>query len=264
MQKTAIIVIDALRYDVAVDFAPRTLHLYKCRSLADTTEPSLTTILSGLKPEEHGIVRTGQRNARRMLRRIRDRLLPRFFRSSFIASPAILFHPYFTYGTVAKYSEEIFTEAVKYLGKVDFMLLHCMDCHDMRSTPGLALKYYKGYEPIPEHVLEWRPPSGLPRPYEDDLRYARDAGWLKAKYRASVHHVFENIDLFLPSLRGWRIILTADHGESMVYWHHDSVPDPSVYEVPLMTNLRLEDRVYDHIDIYRMVVGFAEKQFLMP
>jgi len=49
-----------------------------------------------------------------------------------------------------------------------------------------------------------------------------------------------------------------------VYWHHDSVPDPSVYEVPLMTNLRLEDRVYDHIDIYRMVVGFAEKQFLMP
>ena len=253
--KTCLIIVDALRYDqVPHDLLPPGFAVRRCKALSDTTEPSLATILSGLPPEEHGILQTGQRDACEKLKKLD--FIPKHFDKSFIASPAMILFPHFTYSTCAKYSEEVFVEARRYTESVDFMLLHLMDCHDMRPTPGRALKFYHGFEPVPEHVLKWKPRSGLSRPFEDDLRYTKDAGWLKAKYRASVAGVFESMNIFLRSvIPGWKVVITADHGESFVFWHHDGVPDDSVFQVPLITNLQLKDREYSHLDIFNLCFG---------
>jgi len=259
LNKTCLTVIDSLRLDeVPQHMILPNFKLFRCRALSDTTEPSLTTILSGLPPERHGVTKTGQIDVRQKLQGLD--LIPKHFDKSFIASPAVIFFPYFTHSTCAKYSEEVFVEALKYVRSCDFMLLHLMDCHNSRSTPGKALGFYRGFEPIPAHVLEWKPPSGLPRPYEDDLRYTKDAGWLKAKYRAAVQRVFEQMNIFLSSaIPDWRVIILADHAESFEFWCHDGVPDESVYDVPLITNFKLEDREYSHLDIFNFVRGRNER-----
>ena len=248
--KTILIVIDSLRFDEAPSIEG--LVLRKCVALASNTESSLATILSGLSPEEHGITRIGQPNAPQLLERIRDRLLPSFFKRSFIASPAIIFHRFFTRSTHAKYCEEVFPEAARLQHSFDFILLHEMSVHDYRDM-GLASEFYAGFEPIPREALGYRGSMGLRRPVEGEIQCLRDAGWLKAKYRGAVKRVFTQLTEFLRLLRDWRIIVTSDHGESFTFFHHDGVPDPSVYEVPLYTNFELEDKTYTHLDVYRMV-----------
>jgi len=239
--KTCLIVIDSLRYD----HTPRLpgFWLYKCRALANNTEPSLTTILTGLPPNEHGVRHTGDVGNEEKLRRI---LKP--IANSFIASPAIIFHPFFTYSTTAKYSEEVFIEARKYVDKVNYMLLHLMDVHDYRDV-NYGVRYYKGFERIKEGVLKWRAPSGLPRTQETLIQTTKDAGLLKAKYKGAVARVFEQIEEFCSLIRDWKIIITADHGEDLTFFHHDGL---DVYDVPLLTNFKLEEKVYTHLDVSRL------------
>jgi hypothetical protein len=148
--------------------------------------------------------------------------------------------------------EEIRRVASKYASEADFMLLHDMTVHDLAVDMREALRYYKGYEPIPEWVKSWRTPTGLKRPYQE-LFDKGDAGLLKACYRAAVVKVFKEIIELVNHLRSWRIVITADHGESLLYWHHDSVPD-NVYEVPLITNVRLEEKEYTHLNVYKLCI----------
>ena len=249
--KTCLIVIDAMRYDQTPWYAlPQGLHGYRCHTLADTTEPSLTTILSGLPPWEHGIEITGQKGAERLLRRVKNRLLPAQYSTSFIASPAVLLHPHFTHSITLNRMEEIRKAAVKYEDKVEFMLLHCMDVHDLAVDMKEVLRYYKGFEPIPEWVKSWSTPAGLKRPYQETFDRG-DAGLLKACYKAAVMRVFKEIVELVNYLKGWKIVITGDHGESFIYWHHDSVPD-DVYQVPLITNVELEEREFTHLDVYEL------------
>lgn len=243
---TCLIIIDSLRYD----HAPPRLRPRPCRSLADTTEPSIATILSGLPPWEHGILKTGQRGAGKLLDRIRNRLLPSLYDSSLIASPAIIFHKYFTYSYTMNRIEDEARVAKTHLGEVDFILLHDMTVHDLAVGEDEAMRYYEGYEPLPRYARTWRPPSGLKRPYQHIFDKG-DLGLLKAYYKAAVDRVFRVVENLLRDLDGWRVIITSDHGESLIYWHHDGVPD-DVYRVPLIANFELEDREYTHLDVYRL------------
>lgn len=246
MDRVCLIIIDSLRYDQT----PSKFNPYRCRSLADTTEPSLATILSGLPPWEHGIVKTGQKDAGKLLEKIKERLLPSLYQTSLIASPAVLFHHYFTYSYSLNRMKDIAEVALKH--EVEFMLLHPMDVHDLAVDIRDALRYYRGYEPIPEWVKSWRPRSGLRRPYQD-LFEKGDAALLKALYKASVNKVFGEIaKLVNKHLYDWKILITADHGESMIYFHHDGVPD-DVYSVPLLTHFVLEEKEYTHLDIYKIL-----------
>ena len=258
MRKVCLIIVDSLRYDaITLDDIPKNFHFAKCRSLANTTEPSIATILTGKPPELHGIVRLGQANARELLRK--HELLPNLFETSFIASPAIIFHEFFTYASQEKYIEEQVVEARKYLDKVEFVCLHCMNCHDLKlNNPELAYEFYEGYEPIPKEIMNWKPPSGLKRPYEDVFRQG-DAGWLKALYKACVKEVFKHIREFVESLRDWLIVITGDHGESFTYWHHDGVYEREVFEVPLITNFPLAKEEYTHTEIYSLIQTWTSK-----
>ena len=239
--KTCLIIVDSLRYDHTPKIEG--FYLYKCISLANNTESSITTILTGVTPDEHGIRRTGDPKNEEKLKNV---LKP--IPNSFIASPAVIFHPYFTYSTSAKYSEEVFLEARNYL-ECDFMLLHLMDVHDYRDI-NRGLKYYKGYESMSEEALKWVAPSGLPRTQEILIQTTKDAGLLKAKYKGAVERVFEQIAEFVRLLTGWRVIITGDHGEDLTYFHHDGL---DVYEVPLMTSFKLTDKTYTHQDVWRLL-----------
>jgi len=264
--KVCLIVVDSLRFDVAYRLANIVMDVawnfkfYECWSLANTTEPSLATLLTGLRPEEHGIVRTGMPNAEKLLDRVRGRLLTNYFKCSLIASPAVIFHKYFTYSYVAKYVEEIVLIAKNYIDKCDFMLLHIMDVHDLIDR-GWGVKWYFGYEPIPKHVLEWKPPSGLPRPYETEFRVG-DAGLLKAKYYGAVERVFTTLRDLLTQLvsKDYTILLTSDHGESFNFWHHDGVYEEDVFKVPLITNVEFSKAKVNHLDIYKKIVELAVSQ----
>lgn len=249
--KVCLIIVDCLRYDqVPMDLIPEGFSVFPCRALSDTTEPSLANILSGLPPEKHGILKVGQRDAPQKLRRLE--LIPRHFKKSFIASPATIFHEFFTIASLAKYSEEAVYEAQKHAGSVGFMMLHVMDVHDLRDM-GSGAKFYQGFEPVAEEALSWKPPFGR-RPFETDFRTG-DAGLLKAKYKGAVRRVFKNLNPFiLTFLTGWAVILTGDHGESFTFWHHDGVQDEEVFKVPLITNLEMESKEYNHLDIYSLVV----------
>lgn len=253
--KCCLIIVDSLRYDETPrELIPYNFKLYKCKSLANTTEPSLTTILSGLPPEKHRITKTGQPNASKQLRNIK--LLPNYFKKSFISSPAIIFHPYFTYSSLNKYVEEAIYEAIKYIDVINFAVLHVMDVHDLRDM-GWGFQYYKGYEEIPKEVLNWNPPTLQKRPYETDFRTG-NAGLLKAKYRGAVVNVFSHLLRFIGLLESsdmWKIIITADHGESFKWWHHDGIYEQDVFEVPLIANIPLEEKEYSHLDIFKMVIG---------
>jgi len=244
-----LIVIDSLRYDIAKKFT----ECYKCRCFADTTEPSLATILSGLPPWEHGIVCTGQKGAEKLVEKLKDRLIPSFYKSSLIASPAVLFHPYFTYSYAENRMKRIAEIAVKHK-KVDFMLLHPMEVHDLYYNNldlTEVLRYYRGYKQIPSWVRSWKPRSGLKRPYQE-LFDKGDAGLLKALYKNVAKKVLEDVKKLAEMLKGWRVIVTADHGESMLFFHHDGVPD-DVYQVPLITNFEIERKdEYNHLDVYNM------------
>lgn len=248
--------IDALGYNIACDISKKFTECYRCRSFADTTEPSLTTILSGLPPWEHGIVYTGQKGAEKLLEKLKHRLLPSFYESSLIASPAVLFHPYFTYSYAENRMEKIAEIALKHKDEVDFMLLHPMNVHDLHhsnSDLAEALRYYQR-EPIPSWVKSWKPRSGLKRPYQE-LFDRGDAGLLKALYRAVAKRVLEDAKRLAKKLEreGWKVIETADHGESMIFFHHDGVPD-DVYQVPLITNFELEEKEYTHLDVYKLCI----------
>jgi len=239
-----LIIVDALRYD-CLPFLPKWLHVYKCRALANNTEPSITTILTGLTPEEHGVMHTGDFGNDEKLRRV---LKP--IPNSFIASPAVIFHPFFTYSTTAKYSEEVFAEAKKYMdfNQVDFMLLHLMDVHDYRDI-NYGMRYYEGFEEMSDEAVNWKIPSGLPRTQEMLIQTTRDAGLLKAKYKGAVVRTFEQIIEFCSSIPHYKIIITADHGEDLTYFAHDGL---DVYDVPLITNFRLEEKTYTHLDVAKL------------
>ena len=238
--KVCLIVVDALNYE----HTPRLpgFWLYECKALANNTEPSLATILTGLPPEKHGIVHTGDAGNDVKLRSV---LKP--IPNSFIASPAVIFHPFFTYSTTAKYVEEVILEADKYVDKVDFMLLHIMDVHDYRDV-NRGLKYYEGFKLISNVALEWRQPSRLPRTQETLIQTTRDANLLIAKYKGAVERVFETLIPFVSRLEG-KVIITADHGEDLTFFAHDGL---DVYDVPLITNFKLPERVYTHLDVARL------------
>lgn len=247
--KTALIIIDCLRYDEA-RYIPLGFCLRRCRSLANNTEASLATILTGLKPEEHGILYTGMPKADKLLRKVGNRIVTYDYEASCIISPSILFHPYFTYNSIIKYSEEAIFEVRRFIDKCDFILIHLMDIHDLRDF-GYGIEFYEGFELVSDKALSY---PGLRRPYETILRASRDAGLLKAMYRGAVKRVFEQLDILIKILSGWRIIITADHGESFIYFAHDGViDDESVFIVPLMTNFPLEVRDYTHLDVYEMI-----------
>lgn len=237
-----LIVVDSLSYEYAPDLAGFRKSL--CYSLADNTEPSLATILTGLAPSEHKITTTGAPDNRQKLERVADRMLTRFCRSSFIASPAVIFHKYFTRSAVCKYVEEL---ACSTLGGEEFILLHFMDVHDYRDV-GRATKYYKGFAEIPDNVLDWVAPSGLPRVQESLIQLTRDANLLRAKYLGAVERSFEILQDIIRQLSGYEIIITADHGEDLDYFHHHG---RNTTRVPLYT--RFEHEIKNHIDLYKFM-----------
>jgi len=233
-----LVIVDSLRYDHAPDLPGFTKR--KCIASADNTEPAIATILTGRPPSVHGVTTTPTLDLADRLRRLD--VLPKRFKTSYMMSPAIGFKPLFTRFKQAKYADE-----VEGLPPYDLNVVHVMDVHDYRDH-GRGLKYYRGFE---AYRGGWEPPT--PRPMETALRVA---ALLRAMYRGAVERCFECL---APLIRaadkiGELVVVTADHGESLTYFHHHGAPDPSVYEVPLYANIDLEDRVYRQEEVYDIVL----------
>lgn len=218
-----------------------------CIANANSTEPSLTTILTGLLPLEHGITGVGQKDAPSILPGLP--LLSRRFKDSFIASPAVILHPFFSGATSAKYTEE-FTE--KWLDH-DFILMHFMDVHDYRGGDKWK-DYYKGRKEIgePDLTFDIRSHPAWYSPCHSIVKDG-DGGLAEAHYDSAAHRVDKLVGTVLAMMDPEdTIIVTGDHGESFgengVWYNHMDLYDP-VIKVPLVTNKKIPEGLRAHSEI---------------
>jgi len=247
-----LLIVDSLRYDaVSEEITPNMAQMYKypCIASNNNTEPSLTTILTGKPPLEHGFLGNGQKDGKDILR---EHLPQRDWK---LFSPAIVFRPYFDF-IQGKHLEEVDFD----LGKKP-TIIHTMDVHDYNCPDAIAKRFYKGFESIPDE-REWMhydlsKAMGWGHPWEGCLRTS-DAGWLKAKYKGATHLVDKWVGELLKSHKG-KIFITADHGEGWgergIVFRHQGLWDELVY-VPLMTNFQLPElKLYYHTDLLNLIEG---------
>jgi len=272
-----LIVVDALRYDKLgcngyrgnispyIDrLASEGLSYRDAYCCINATEPSLTSILSGLMPYHHGMVKHGPK--------VTDVHIGRLKRKNIPWLPEILKNNGFTtigvdwlgrwhrrgydkYG-VSKSKDksmykkrpienarEVTDQAIKHFkdnkGKSVFMFVHYWDTH----TPYDPKRGYPGkFEhdsnmSIDEMVAKignkkWK------RYYRKCSEGLEHVGQLESQYDAEVHHVDENIGRLVANLpRDSLVIITGDHGESMtehdIFFTHHGLYDCTIH-VPLI------------------------------
>ena len=90
-----LIIVDCLRWDIASnpEIMPtlnKEMHLQPIYAVANTTEPSLASILIGDYPHRHGFMGLGQKDSKEILRR----KLPEEVKNWHMFSPTICFKPF--------------------------------------------------------------------------------------------------------------------------------------------------------------------------
>jgi len=250
-----LIIVDCLRWDVASDpeIMPnlnKKMNVYPIYTVANTTEPSLASILIGDYPHRHGFMGLGQKDSKEILRR----KLPEEVKNWHMFSPAICFKP-FTRFQKGKYYPEVELRSAD-----ETQIIHLMDMHDYKHR-GEWRKFYDGYEELVDETEHMRynlpKEKGWGRPWETHAGDIDDAGKLKAYYKAAAYNVDKWIGKLLE--RDETIIVTADHGEGFgekgIVFRHQDLYDFMV-RVPFACNKDIAlPTLPDHTDICRIIEG---------
>jgi len=250
-----LIIVDCLRWDVASDpeIMPnlnKKMNVYPIYTVANTTEPSLASILIGDYSHRHGFMGLGQKDSKEILRR----KLPEEVKNWHMFSPAICFKP-FTRFHKGKYYPE-----VELRSPDETQIIHLMDVHDYKHR-GEWRKFYKGHEELVDETEHMRynlpKEKGWGRPWRTHAGNIDDAGKLKAYYKAAAH----NVDKFISSLldNDELVMVTADHGEGFgekgIVFRHQDLYDFMV-KVPFAINKEINlPKLPDHTDIHKIMEG---------
>jgi arylsulfatase A-like enzyme len=271
-----IIVIDALRADrlggygnkkkltpVIDKIADAGIVFEDCYSSFNATDPSFTTIITGLHPFSHGIRGHADRVEPEMLRQIRDN-------NVYLLSEILQKNSYFTIGLDwlgrwhekgydfylgnDKYfqsiptTEPITDHALSWIKKAKtpfFLFIHYMDVHTPYRPPEDIYNKFlpsEGSQKIPDIFSqisneEWK------KYLIDSAGTATTAEEVIAAYDAAVHYVDKEVGRIIQTLKenglfeNTIIIITSDHGESLtehgIFFDHHGLYDESLH-VPLI------------------------------
>lgn len=257
-----LIIIDALRYDVATDpkIMPNLnekMNVQPIHVVANQTEPSIASMLTGKYPHQHGYTSLGQLDGEEIIQKY-----GKIYPSYHMYSPSDQFKSMM--GSFQRIAFDFKDMPDPYCHDVPTKpdrdeIIHIMDVHDYyHSDQHQWMDFYNGYEPLVEEedymlyslhkAPGWKPLWMMHTPTDN-------AGKLKAIYKNSAHQVDKWIGELLRT--GEKIIVTADHGEGFgekgVAFRHMDVYDFMV-KVVLATNFDVpKGKLLDHTDIYRLL-----------
>jgi len=239
--RLALIIIDALRYDHfklmenTLSLGLETFDNHFSQSVL--TEPSLTSILTGKYPQEHGIV------AQALGREIPGV----YFKNSFCMSPMSMLQSAFDRYVAGKYIED--APPPESLRQYDFIVLHFMNVHDMtydKYCPDVGWKLEK-------HGIK------LHAPNPGDKNMVLDEDERRRLYHSTVLVLDEKLSKYLGELsRYFKLIITADHGENLTHGGHSKLRLETLH-VPLASNCLEKVRgITEHVDLLR---GLRPKKY---
>jgi len=222
---------------------------YEMISPSSWTYPSVTSILTGLYPHNHGGVFSEE------LRNFNAGMMPQAVKENVVFLPEIFDHlGYLTYlGSAIATAElpvsgrfryahishraradQIFSQYLKWLKKnkgfLTFAYLHIGDLHARIKLPISYRKLFGGIEKIPRlerwdylHGVDFRDPAF--NRYRDNRIKLYDAAILYVDNQlGKLFHQLKNMDL----LGNFLIIITADHGEE--FWDHVNLEAKYFYD----------------------------------
>lgn len=261
---TVLVIVDALRWDIASDpdIMPN-LNSFKTLEPIwannNTTEPCVTSILSGEDPLTHGILGIIQSDAYQRAKMVIDEP------SWYMLSPAIIFRDadvlgeFGTANNIEKFDENVLDGEVS--------VIHLMDVHDYEGE-GCMEEFYNEHEELPRCRAhqEIQRMVGWNIPWEEKTDFIQnDAGRIKALYKCAANRV----DNFIGELKqkcdeeDRTMIVTADHGEA--FGEQEPYPQPvfrhialfdSVLRVPLAVNRDMDiPYLTDQTDIRNIIDG---------
>jgi arylsulfatase A-like enzyme len=268
-----LVVVDALRYDYLgvngfegeispnLDWlAFESVRFEDAFSTAPWTKPSVASILTGLPPERHGVVRLNRKWAEGLSEEavtLAESFRERGYRTAaYVAnawlSPAHGFGQGFdTY--VVERKDEALIERLRSeipFDKPAFVYLHLIGAHGPYRAPEADYRILRESPSLgPDRELE---PTDPPRPDHLEMTpfamegEARELRAWKAKYAAAVRQVDRRLGSLLNDLRAsgvldrTLVVLTADHGEEFLEhgsWEHGYELCSHQLHVPLWIRL---------------------------
>ena len=287
-----LIVIDALRDDVVN--SENTPHLNKLRestaiAVAPWTYPSVTSILTGLYPHQHGAMRqndsrdNGEEGGISLPPKTTHNTLPEYlysagyetyggfgFRMPFLAlSGRFKKHKLYNKCSAERLISEYKHWFRKHKTKKTFSYLHFADLHHPLNPPSKYWTKYDVNKNIDGINNEWICPKELSSQHSDIYQKHK-----KRLYRASANYIDEQIHSLLSYVEQKTpsepiIIVTGDHGEAFWEWAdfdaehfynprpklygagHGHTPYESVAKVPIMSkNIKFNSQLCSTIDIH--------------
>jgi len=239
--KSIVFIVDSLRFDrfeilrnVLKEFG---LYLYEIWANSNSTEPCISTILTGVHPFEHEVVATGQKG---------DKLYRYFCENCLYIGPVgrverivgvKRLHAHYIHEVYMKYNIS------ELLRTYDIIFVHDMTCHDYLYKPETKHEWHTNVKYIPEPF------------YVDHPSWARTVEkWIGSVgndfviqcYDYSTQCVGEYIAKILKDidLEKTTVLITSDHGEFIgefnLWFRHSISLEDVMVKLGLLTNLRLK------------------------
>ncbi len=239
-------IIDSLRFDYA-KYLELDLRLYSCYANSNTTEASVSTIVTGKHPFEHEVIATGQRG---------DELSNISLKSTLYVGAVGRLEKIKGLTRVHQhYLFENLDKIQKWINEYKYIFIHLMEVHDYLYKPETKVEWHRGAK-IVEEVVKVEHPSWT-RTCEKWI-YSVGNDFVKECYKYTVERVGEIINKVLEKidLDKVTVIVTSDHGEWLgengLWFRHSIGLDDIMVKVPLLTNLEIDGRI-QHIHIRQLM-----------
>ncbi|MEE3332032.1 MAG: sulfatase [Myxococcota bacterium] len=234
-------------------------------SQSATTSPSHLSMMTGLRPQSHGVFNNGQR-IRTEIPTLAERLSARGYRTAAFVSAAVLserlsdvsrgFETFdANFPALRRGADSTTRAALAWLenlepGSPHFLFVHYYDAHGpFRATEERIAEFRRNTQPIPVEVPPYQRRKAGEGLFHDDIEYYSDV------YDAAIQQQDESVARLLGSIDKNRsiIIVLADHGESLGeriekldhghYVYEEATRIPLLFHAPGLTPRRVTSPV---------------------